>query len=681
VADGNLPASEKLLGWAVVICILIPIASMAVDKNIASIEVFFGSLMRIVLVSGILVGAGLIAYAFYIHHTKAKETADERAAYIADIYRQTRETYDEYKRLYDIAARPLPMPEEVFADWRPDIELAILREGFVFDPETLHRFRALFFYLDTEPDFRPAEPLQPYEPDKPIPLGFNIDMDIEYLRPLALASQLFDYDLITKALTQSILAFLRHLPRPSEQPTPWKVPASQLIPVGQTIVDVLAPFCTPELKARGLCKTVREKYGAGYAVTGVWPVQYKGEDVLELYLIPAFRELFNIAIPFQPFTDEMRFTHHWCMGDNGSGKTTFLRHFIKDDLARVAREECSLFVVDSKRLVREMRTLKDFAAGQPLDGHLILIDADAIFPLNPFKLPKAQGVPLLVYMLAGLTEASKLQMGVLRHYVNAAYSMTNPTLYSLSELMLTPKDKLPAGLNPDRLDDVTRKWFLHTRRGVAALTSGGIEQRLMDFLAEFRDGPFLKMLNADSFALDMREIQRGGKVLLVDTSRRAFGKEAGALLGRLVIALIDQLASERTDHPGPPVFVVIDEAQDYIARDEIFADILEKARSSKIGMTIAHHHLKQSGGFIPGVVAALEQAGIKSRCHDVGSVHITTRKKEFDLPVKKLEFDHEPQMERDDYAVMRERLAFVHPYKPASRTVENDDLPLTEKNR
>lgn len=271
-------------------------------------------------------------------------------------------------------------------------------------------------------------------------------------------------------------------------------------------------------------------------------------------------------------------------------------------------------------------------------------------------------------MLAGLTDASKLQLGVLRHYINAAYTLENPSLFSLCDLMQAPKDKLPPQLKPDRLDEVTLKWFTHARKGVASLTSGGIEQRLLDFLSEFKDGPFLKMLTADRFALNLKEMDQGGKVLLVDANRGEFGKDAGSLLGRLLIALVDQLSTARTQ-PGTrykPLFVYIDEAQDYIAKDEIFADILEKARGSQVSMLVAHHHTKQSGGFLPGVVAALEQSGIKSQCIDAGHpVQVQTRRSSFQLTIPKLEFIREDQMDGPQYEAVRAWLARKYPYAPS----------------
>jgi DNA helicase HerA-like ATPase len=221
----------------------------------------------------------------------------------------------------------------------------------------------------------------------------------------------------------------------------------------------------------------------------------------------------------------------------------------------------------------------------------------------------------------------------------------------------------------DRFPKDVKDWFRDTRQKVHTATSGGIEQRLADFLRDHKE-TLVPMFNADSWGLDFDELDKGGKVLLVDTNRSRFGKDGANLLGRLIIALIDDLSSRRTERDErslKPVFVVIDEAHDYIEKDEVFADILEKARAQKIGITVAHHH---EGQIDRRIEQSLTQGGLKTVCEDIGSVHIKTRRTEFDLRISPLEFSEEPLMEEYEYEQLRERLASEHPYKQSSRVVD-----------
>lgn len=442
-------------------------------------------------------------------------------------------------------------------------------------------------------------------------------------------------------------------------PGQFMVPLCDL-PLTNTIVsNICDVFWAKELTDRNLCADIRDhqRYGSesvGSKERPVWPKDYNGPNAHKIYLPQGLWYIFDVLVPFS-FPDTLRFTHHWCLGDNGTGKTTYLRHLIKHDLERAQEGECSLVVIDSKKLIREMRTLKQFATLEPL-----IIDSDQLFPLNPFKLPRPQASDVLLYMLANLTEASELQTGALSYYVDAACQTPDATLRTILKYARLDSRK---GELPDAIDDFdpdTQDWFRHTRKTLHPSTGAGIEQRLANFLKRY---PRLdKMFSADSFGLDFSELNKGGKVVLVDTDRAENGKEGANILGRLIIALIDQLSSKRTKLPEStlkPVWVYIDEAHDYIAQDHIFADILEKARAQRIGITVAHHH---TGQVDPRIEQSLQNAGIKSRCRDIGSVQVQTRRENLTLPVERLDFDHEPQMKREEYAALRARLKGKYPY-------------------
>jgi GTPase SAR1 family protein len=482
-----------------------------------------------------------------------------------------------------------------------------------------------------------------------------------------------------EAIVTSLSMYLSKLPRFC--PAPFQ---RAFQPTGQLLYQMMLPFRQVHFKALDMPLTHRFDENTGIysrtvkdAVETLWPHRYQGppEQMAETYLKGThFLPLFQVLVPYTPFTDEQRFTHHWCLGDTGTGKTTYLRHFIQHDLERAAEGGCSLVVIDSKKLIREgLRTLKIFT--EKLDGCMTLVDADTPFPLNPFHLPKPMAIAVISYMLAGLSDASKLQTGVLRWYAEAAYH-TGKSLETILEYMRwNGKDPLS---DLDRFPDDVRNWFLKTRKGVHSATSSGIEQRLADFLRDNKD-KLGRMFAADSWGLDLMQLHEGGRVWLIDTNRHAFGKDGANLLGRLMIALIDNLSSYRTTMNADtlkPLLVVIDEAQDYIEKDEIFADILEKARAQKIGITVAHHF---EGQIDQRIQLSLRQGGIKTQCVDAGKpVEIKTRRESFTLSVPPLEFSkrHDLQMTQDDYDKMRELMAFHHPYKPTRtlRVVPDEDI-------
>ena len=74
------------------------------------------------------------------------------------------------------------------------------------------------------------------------------------------------------------------------------------------------------------------------------------------------------------------------------------------------------------------------------------------------------------------------------------------------------------------------------------------------------------------------------------------GSEAAALLGSVVVSQFWQTALERSSIPAErrhPVFVYVDEFQDYLSLPTDLADALAQARSLGIGLSLSHQHLGQ----------------------------------------------------------------------------------------
>ena len=510
---------------------------------------------------------------------------------------------------------------------------------------------------------------------------------IKSLDPFVERAQRFDHAALREPIAQMFAAYWTQLPRGN---LPFGIPLSQTPIANKIVANMCDPFWDDELARRNLLSEMRTKQREGAEAVQerdktdapVWPRQYKGKDAHKLYLPREFWPLFDVEVSFS-FSDTDRFTHHWCLGHNGTGKTTYLRHFIEEDLVRALGGECSLVVMDSKKLIREMRTMGAFAPHQPLGERVILIDADEPFPLNPFCLPPEQARSVILYMLGNLSNASELQSGALSYLIDAALVCEKPTLRTVRDFFALDIRK---GEMPPQFDDFdpdTQFWFKNTFAKLHPSTREGMQQRLTNFLKENR--VLDRMLSADSFGLDMSLLGRGGRVLLVDTNRARFGKEGTNVFGRLIIALIDQLSSQRSEMEEgklKPVFVYIDEAQDYIQSDALFTDILEKARASKIAVTVAHHH---TGQIDPRIEHSLSNAGIKSKCEDIGRVSAKTRRASFDLPVSRLDFsDPVWTMSQQDYKSFRELLRSRYPYRtvePAAKAagVDDDVQELTQK--
>lgn len=86
------------------------------------------------------------------------------------------------------------------------------------------------------------------------------------------------------------------------------------------------------------------------------------------------------------------------------------------------------------------------------------------------------------------------------------------------------------------------------------------------------------------------------KVLLVNLAKGALGSEAAALLGSLILAQLWAAAQRRTTVAAQrrhPVFVYVDEVQDYLRLPTDVGEALVQARGLGVGFVLAHQHLSQ----------------------------------------------------------------------------------------
>jgi len=642
-----------------------PVVAILAAALVLSLVVAFAVTVGAVLLACAVVGA--IGYGVYYliktHNEEARRQEAQRAI-------EERER-NEIMLLTDQSKQEFPT-DAIFCSQLADALERVLRRSGMLLPS-----KDILAEL-----FRTARSI--YIKELPPPVPTNADKVA--LSIAAQQTQNFDPAILAEAMLRGFAGFLQKLP--TFDRTQFTLPIAELVDLPTAIYDLITPFRDPRLFETNHCRYIWEQFERNAVKMGggnapVYPQELQSDwpkyKIANLYLKDTpFNQLFQMQIPFG-FEDETRCTHHWCLGHNGTGKTTYLRHFIKADLDRVERGECSLIIIDSKKLIREMRMLKQFAT--TLRDHIIIVDPAHPVALNPFHLPKEQSVDVLTYMLGNLTEASDLQKGALSYLIRAARTYDKPNLYVLRDFFSLNKKRghveLPDGF--ERFDNNTQFWFRNTFPGLHNATKEGVQQRLMNIL----DHPMLEqMLNADRCALDLFEVlHEGGKVLLVDTDRATLTPERTEVLGRLFIALIDQLSSRRThldERKLKPIFVYLDEAHDYIKSDERFADILEKARAQRIAVTVAHHH---EGQIDPRIEASLKNAGLKSRCDDIKSVSVKTRRRNYSIPVTRLDFDKLPQMTQQQYGDMRQRIVDIYGIRAiSSPTPLPDDIsePITK---
>jgi hypothetical protein len=437
-------------------------------------------------------------------------------------------------------------------------------------------------------------------------------------------------------LALCILAFLEALPRP-DNPF-WMAPAKELIRLKPTVANM-----TWQLRNRDMFKSLHRHTERGARIAGeksspkadmVWPQDYDGPDIIGLYLAPPLQELFKCKVPFG-VKEANRQTHQWIMAKWGAGKTTLLSAQIAADLERVARDECSIMVMDSQNtLVPDIARLKCFAPGQPMHDRLIYIEPSITFPpaLNIFDRKaerfggldedKQHELDMATFEMMGFFLSSLLDFNLtakqnvpFKFILPAVLSVPDATLRTLQEFLKDDgwekyRDKV-VGLDPDVIE-----WFEehyrprsgNQRKDVYAESREEIYYRIEGIYA---DKLFRRMFAQPRKKLDLFEQLQTGKVILINTKRGVL-REAVEPWGRFFIAQLLQAVQERSliaRGSNKPVYCYIDEAGDYIAREKRIATIFTQARKQLVSMIIAHH--KPSDIKEPAVWEALNDAGIR----------------------------------------------------------------------
>lgn len=95
---------------------------------------------------------------------------------------------------------------------------------------------------------------------------------------------------------------------------------------------------------------------------------------------------------------------------------------------------------------------------------------------------------------------------------------------------------------------------------------------------------------------DVRDLFTKRRILLVNLAKGELGPETSALLGSLVIAQLWQATLGRSvilPEKRHPVFIYVDEFQDYLRLPTDFADALAQARGLGVGFVLAHQYMHQ----------------------------------------------------------------------------------------
>lgn len=340
--------------------------------------------------------------------------------------------------------------------------------------------------------------------------------------------------------------------------------------------------------------------------------QYSSRELADLYLGGSpLRALLDVPIPFS-IPDEARFEHCHVIGGTGHGKTQLLQKMIHADLLASRDDGRSVVVIDSQGdLINKLVRLELFSPSTEgtLADRLVLIDpADIEYPaaLNLFdahldrlreysaadRERVLNGVIELYELFFGAflgAELTQKQGVIFKYLARLMLAIPGATIHTLMKVMENGREYQQY---IDTLDGSAR-YFFETEFFAPsfAATKKQVLRRLWGVLST---PAFERMFTQPENKLDLFEAMNEGKIILVSTAKDLLKQEGSQLLGRFFIAMIAQAALERStlpEHERAPVFVYVDEAQEYF--DDSIETILNQARKYRVGLTLAHQTLDQ----------------------------------------------------------------------------------------
>lgn len=296
--------------------------------------------------------------------------------------------------------------------------------------------------------------------------------------------------------------------------------------------------------------------------------------------------------------------HTWILGPSGVGKSTLLANLILTDIAAGR----GVVAIDPKGDLADeiLARISDRDAER-----VVVIDPSDPCPVgfNPLDGDRL-GIDGVLHVMSSIWSGSwgprlgdTLHAGLLTLAAKPGHSLAE-----LPVLLTDPSFRRPlvsAAVAQDRLGLGTFwPWFDNLSDDARAQVLAPIMNKLRAFLLR----PQLRaVLGQARPRFDLNDIFTNQAVVLVRLPKGELGGEAAQLLGSLLVSHLWRLSLARTAVPATrrqPVFIYLDEFQEFLRLPVDLADALVTARGLGVGLVLAHQHLDQLDRSVRSAVLA-----------------------------------------------------------------------------
>jgi hypothetical protein len=125
------------------------------------------------------------------------------------------------------------------------------------------------------------------------------------------------------------------------------------------------------------------------------------------------------------------------------------------------------------------------------------------------------------------------------------------------------------------------------------------------------------ILGQSQSRVNFRTILDGRKILLVNLAKGLLGEDTSRLLGALILSALWQAAQSRANVPEDAradFRLILDEFPNYLSLPQRVEDVLAEARSFRLGLVLAHQHLRQLPLSVRQAVLANARTRIVFQC-------------------------------------------------------------------
>jgi hypothetical protein len=286
--------------------------------------------------------------------------------------------------------------------------------------------------------------------------------------------------------------------------------------------------------------------------------------------------------------------HLHVIGPTGTGKTVLLVNLAANDM----EQGRGVVVIEAKGGDQGLFPLVlERVPAKRLDDVIILDVTDTDFPVG-FNILHQGQERAVVEELCGLFEYLYRETRgvwtreVLYHGLSTLITKPENTFVDLAPLLVPLNDHEEAWREDliSSLTDRELKNFWQRFLGQPSGTQLRIAQPVMDRIWQLNARPEIRhIIGQSTSSFTMSDVVRENKVLLVNLA--GLGKDTASLAGTLLMHALWR-AIQGTPHKQP-LFLYLDEFQDFLQLPIDPADLFAKARGFRMGITAAHQDLGQ----------------------------------------------------------------------------------------